>query len=306
MHAFRTHMTKGHSTARTRAWQVKNHTEASGEVFPPLLAENQPSDRAFNTLATILQAALVIAQAEHSQTSTLLYSASRWVKDCFEWHQEAVQDRDTAHCLLQAKQHEFEVIYSELAQCREALTLFQQQLSQHAHRHIRTIQAKPDGDLDHFKSVTISLRAQLTCREENIADLRRANAKLKQELAQARTDMELALEIATTQLEAEVHRLEQPVRAQAANTKVRVLPILRSSPSRIFKAWAERAIFQGQQHIVARRQDLDLTVCAMRAWKRVIFLPRWPRSQKAYHMRLQKDLDLACCAWHSWKWDIRL
>jgi hypothetical protein len=133
---------------------------------------------------------------------TLLHSASRRVKDCFEWHQEAVQDRDTAHCLLQAKQHEFEVIYSELAQRREALTLFQQQLLQHAHRHIRTIQAKPDGDLDHFKSVTISLQAQLTRREENIADLRLANATLKQEIAQARTDMELALEIATTQLEA--------------------------------------------------------------------------------------------------------
>jgi hypothetical protein len=30
-------------------------------------------------------------------------------KDSFEWHQEAVQDRDAAHSLLQAKQHEFDV-----------------------------------------------------------------------------------------------------------------------------------------------------------------------------------------------------
>jgi hypothetical protein len=67
-----------------------------------------------------------------------------------------VQDRDAAHSLLQAKQHEFDVINSELAQRREEITLFRQQFSQHAHRHIRVMQAKPDGDLDHFKSVTMS------------------------------------------------------------------------------------------------------------------------------------------------------
>jgi hypothetical protein len=71
-------MTRGHSTARTRAWQAKQTSENGSDVFPPFLAEHNPSDRAFNTLATILQAAMVIAQSEHSQTSTLLYSAFIW------------------------------------------------------------------------------------------------------------------------------------------------------------------------------------------------------------------------------------
>ena len=53
-------------------------------------------------------------------------------------------------------------------------------------------------------------------------------------------------------------------------------------------------------------KNLDLTVCAMRTWKRVTFLPRRTRSLQAYRLRVQKDLDLAYCALRSWKRDIRL
>jgi hypothetical protein len=179
---------------------------------------------------------MVIARSEHSQTSTLLYSAFIWARDCFEWHQEATQAQDTAHQQLQVKQLEFDAINAELVQRREELTLFQQQLSRHAHRHIRAIQTKQDGDLDHNKSVTVSLQAQLTWREETVLDIRRANTQLKQEITQVRTAMEQALDIATTQLEAGVTWLEHTVRAQAANSRVRVLPALRSSTAHIFKA----------------------------------------------------------------------
>ena len=300
MQVFRTQMPKGVPSARSRAWQIKIAAENGSDVFPPFLAENHPSDRAFNTLATILQAAMVIAHSEHSQTSSLLYSAFIWAKDCFEWHQEAAQGRDTVHQMLKAKQLEFEAINSELVQRRDEITLFQQQLSQHAHRHIRVIQAKQDGDLDHFKSVAISLQAQLTRREENVADLRRANTKLKQEIFQARTDMEQALEIATNQLDAEVQRLEHSVRAQAACTRVRVLPALRSSPARVFKAWVERAVFQCKQRMVARCRELDLTFCSLRSWMQAVFLPKTARCSRAYSLTLQKRNALLSWKFHSW------
>jgi hypothetical protein len=243
---------------------------------------------------------MVIAQSEHSQTSTLLYSAFIWARDCFEWHQEATHDRDSAHQQLQVKQLEFEAINAELVQRREEITLFQQQFSRHAHRHIRAIQTKQDGDLDHYKAVTVSLQAQLTRREENVLDMRRANIQLKQEIAQVRTAMEQALDMATTQLEAHVTWLERTVRARAAKSRVRVLPALRSSTARIFKAWVERTVFQGQRRMVIRHQDLDLTLSAWQAWTRVIFLPRTTRSSKVYGRLLQRRAALRSGAFHSW------
>ncbi len=112
MHAFRTQMTRGHPTARTRACQVQKFTEAVSDVVPPFLDEVHPSDRAFNTLSTILQAALVTAQAENSKTIVFLQSAFTWFKDCYEWNQEAQHASSDLQQQVRAKQDEFEALNS--------------------------------------------------------------------------------------------------------------------------------------------------------------------------------------------------
>ena len=119
-------MTRGHPTARTRAWQVHKTTEAVSDVVPPFLDEVHPSDRAFNTLSTILQAALVTAQAENSKTIVFLQSAFTWFKDCYEWNQEAQHARADLQQQVHAKQKEFEALNSELTQVRDRLALIQQ------------------------------------------------------------------------------------------------------------------------------------------------------------------------------------
>jgi hypothetical protein len=57
-------MIKGVPTARTRVWQVKQAAEKGSDVYRPVLAQfhHRALNSAFNTLDTILQAALVIAQ----------------------------------------------------------------------------------------------------------------------------------------------------------------------------------------------------------------------------------------------------
>ena len=119
---------RGHPTARTKAWQVKQCTEEVGDVFLPFLASDKvhPSDRAFNTLSTILQAALVTAQAENSKTIIFLHSAFTWLKDCYEWNQEAQQARAALQQQVRAKHDEFEALNSELTRLRDRIALFQQ------------------------------------------------------------------------------------------------------------------------------------------------------------------------------------
>ena len=192
-------MTRGYPTARTRAWQVQQPISEGGDVFPPFRDESHPSDRAFNTLSTILQAALVTAQAENSKTVIFLHSAFTWFKDCYEWNQEAQQARAALQQQVRAKQDEFEALNSELKQLRDRIALFHQFQPQQSHRNIREVELKLDGDIDHYLSVIVSLQAKVARREESLVHLRSTLALRTQELVQTKNDLEQTMEIATTQ-----------------------------------------------------------------------------------------------------------
>ena len=158
---FSHHMARGQPTARTRAWQTKQHVETVSDVFPPVLGELHPIDRAFNTLSIFLQAALVTAQAENSKTVIFIQPAFTWLKDCYEWHQEIQKSRDVLQQQMRAKQEEFDVHNTELGQLRDRITLFQEHQRQNAHRNVRELALNIDGDIEHYKSVSISLNAKV-------------------------------------------------------------------------------------------------------------------------------------------------
>ena len=58
---------------------------------------------------------------------------------------------------------------------------------------------KLDGDIDHYRSVIVSLQAKVARREESLVHLRSTLALRTQELVQTKNDLEQTMEIATTQ-----------------------------------------------------------------------------------------------------------
>ena len=298
-------MTRGYPTARTRAWQVQQPISEGGDVFPPFRDESHPSDRAFNTLSTILQAALVTAQAENSKTVIFLHSAFTWFKDCYEWNQEAQQARAALQQQVRAKQDEFEALNSELMKLRDRIALVNQFQPQKSHRNIRDVELKLDGDIDHYRSVIVSLQAQVARREEGLVHLRSTLALRTQELAQARNDVEQAMEIASNQIEARIQQLDQVVQLQENRPVNRscVLPVLRSSPLRCLQAWAKIAAFGRTQRMILRRSYLDSVSVAYTSWRRNTF-PRVGRHVLVHQLENRTSssycLALENMAWRDW------
>jgi hypothetical protein len=302
-------MARGQPTARTRTWQAKQHVETVSDVFPPVLDELHPIDRAFNTLSIILQAALVTAQAENSRTVNFIKPAFTWLNDCYEWHQEIQQSRDVLQKQMRAKQEEFDVLNTELGQLRDRITLFQEHQRQNAHRNVRELALNIDGDIDHYKSVIVSLNAKVARRDESLVYLRNALAQRTQELVQARTHVEQAVEIASTQMEARIQHLDQvvqsydPVPISKASCKARVLPVLRASPLRCLQAWAQLAAFRRTQRMVSRRSYLDSVSAAYISWRRTTF-PRVGRQSLANRLEIRHlnsyGLALENMAWRDW------
>jgi len=298
-------MTRGHPTARTRAWQVQKTTEAVSDVVPPFLDEVHPSDRAFNTLSTILQAALVTAQAENSKTIVFLQSAFTWFKDCYEWNQEAQHARADLQQQVHAKQKEFEALNSELMQVRDRLALIQQHQPQKAPHYVRDVELNLDGNLDHYRSVIVSLQAKVARREESLVHLRSTLAHRTQELIQARHDVAQAMDIATTQMEARIQQLDLVVQVHEQKPVVQacVLPVLRSSPLRCLRAWAMIAAFRRTQRMVLRRSYMDSISMAYTSWRRNTY----PRVGRHVLVRQLEDrtlssycLELEHMAWRDW------
>ncbi len=70
---------------------------------------------------------------------------------------------------------------------------------------------KLDGDIDHYRSLIVSLQAKVARREERLVHLHSTLALRTQELDQMRHDVEQAVDIATTQMEARIQQLDQMV-----------------------------------------------------------------------------------------------
>ncbi len=69
-------------------------------------------------LTTILQAALEVAHSELSRTTPLIGHALVWVQDCFEWNQEAHQNRAQFQKKLPVQKLELDAINAELVNLR--------------------------------------------------------------------------------------------------------------------------------------------------------------------------------------------
>jgi hypothetical protein len=132
---------------------------------------------------------------------------------------------------------------------------------------------KLDGDADHYRSVIVSLQAKVARREESLVHLLSTLALRTQELDQTRHDVEQAVDIATTQMEARIQQLDQVVQLheQGPVNRSSVLPVLRSSPLRCLQAWAEMAAFRRTQRMVLRRSYLDSVFMAYTSWNRNTF-----------------------------------
>ncbi len=102
---------------------------------------------------------------------------------------------------MRAKQDEFDALNSELCQLRDRITLFQDHQRQTVHCNIRELARNIDGDIDHYKSVIVSLNAKVARREEiwfilAMIWLSVVVAERTEELVQERKAVEQAVEIA--------------------------------------------------------------------------------------------------------------
>jgi hypothetical protein len=248
---------------------------------------------------------LVTAQAENSKTVIFIHSAFTWFKDCYEWNQESQQARAALQQQVRAKQDEFEALNSELKQLRDRIALFHQFQPQQSHRNIREVELKLDGDIDHYRSVIVSLQAKVARREESLVHLRSTLALRTQELVQTRNDLEQTMEIATTQMEERIQQLDQVIQLPAQKPVIRpvVLPVLRSTPLRCLQAWATFAAFRRTQRMVLRRSYLDCLSMACTSWRRHTF-PREGRSSLARKLEERNFgayyLALKHMAWRDW------
>ena len=82
-------------------------------------------------------------------------------------------------------------------------------------------------------------------------------------------------------MRAAVKQLERAVQAEAASTRVLVLPVLRFSTARVFLAWVEYADFRRTQRMILRRRELNPAFLSYRAWGQVTFPSRMARHSRA-------------------------
>ena len=138
--------------------------------------------------------------------------------------------------------------------------------------------------------------------------LRNALAQRTLELVQARKDVEQTVEIAIKQMEARIQHLDQAVQSSdpmhiRPECKARVLPVLRGSPLRPLRAWAQLAAFRRTQRMISRRSYLDSVSMAYTSWRRNTF-PRVGRQSFAHRLENRHwhshSLALRNMAWRDW------